>query len=169
MNAICGLRWSSLEQAELTNLNNEGAIAEQFIGQHLIDMLSSLPSRELTYWLRQGRANNAEIDYVIALDRKIVPIEVKACATGSLRSLHQFMSEKNLPVAVRFDARIPSSQQIQTTMMKDGESTRVDYRHIVATVSGGKTFGTGFDVEICHILVFITDECLVWFAITSVS
>ena len=130
MNAICGLRWSSLEQAELSDLINEGAIAEQFIGQHLIDMLSSLPNRELTYWLRQGRANNAEIDYVIALDGQIVPIEVKAGATGSLRSLHQFMGEKNLPVAIRFDARIPSSQQIQTTMMKYGESTRVDYRLI---------------------------------------
>jgi len=130
MNAICGLRWSSLEQAELTDLINEGAIAEQFIGQHLIDMLSSLPNRELTYWLRQGRSNNAEIDYVIALDGQIVPIEVKSGATGSLRSLHQFMGEKNLPVAIRFDASVPSSQQIQTTMMKNGESTRVDYRLI---------------------------------------
>jgi len=130
MNAICGLRWSSLEQAELNDLINEGAIAEQFIGQHLIDMLSSLPNRELTYWLRQGRSNNAEIDYVIALDGQIVPIEVKSGATGSLRSLHQFMGEKNLPLAIRFDARVPSCQQIQTTMMKNGESTRVDYRLI---------------------------------------
>ena len=130
MNAICGLRWFSLEQAELTDLVNEGVIAEQFIGQHLIDMLSSLPNRELNYWLRQGRSNNAEIDYVIAMDGQIVPIEVKSGATGRLRSLHQFMGEKNLPVAIRFDASVPSSQQIQTTMMKNGESTPVDYRLI---------------------------------------
>ena len=130
MNAICGLRWFSLEQAELTDLVNEGVIAEQFIGQHLIDMLSRLPNRELNYWLRQGRSNNAEIDYVIAMDGQIVPIEVKSGATGRLRSLHQFMGEKNLPVAIRFDASVPSSQQIQTTMMKNGESTPVDYRLI---------------------------------------
>ena len=39
--------------------------------QNWWNMLSSLPNRELTYWLRQGRSNNAEIDYVIALDGQI--------------------------------------------------------------------------------------------------
>jgi len=42
-----------MEQAEPTDLVNEGVIAEQFIGQHLIDMLSSLPNRELNYWFQE--------------------------------------------------------------------------------------------------------------------
>ncbi len=29
------------------------------------------PNRELTYWLREGRSSNAEVDYVIALDGNI--------------------------------------------------------------------------------------------------
>lgn len=40
-------------------LINEGVIAEQFIGQHLLDMLSKSPNRELNYWLREGRSSNA--------------------------------------------------------------------------------------------------------------
>jgi uncharacterized protein len=35
------------------------------------------------------------VDYVVAADGKILPIEVKAGATGSLKSLHQFCHEKN--------------------------------------------------------------------------
>ena len=130
MNAICGLRWRSIEQSDIAGLINEGAIAEQFIGQHLIDMLSNLANREPTYWLRQGRSNNAELDYVIALDGQIIPIEVKAGATGSLRSLHQFMCEKDLSVAVRFDASLPSSQDIRGTVIRNNKPTQVDYRLI---------------------------------------
>jgi len=32
-------------------LIDEGTIAEQFIGQHIIDMRNSLLNREFTYWL----------------------------------------------------------------------------------------------------------------------
>jgi len=53
---------------------------------------------------------------------------------SQVRSLHQFMGEKNLPVAIRFDASVPSSQQIQTTMMKNGESTPVDYRLLIFAI-----------------------------------
>gem|GEM_PF-2329692 len=99
----------------------------------------------------KGRSNNTEIDYVIALDGQIVPIELKSGVTGSLRSLHQFMGEKNLPVAIRFDASVPSSQQIQTTMMKNGESTPVDYRLLIfAIVPSGKASRACADYVAAH-------------------
>ena len=85
MNANCGLGWNTISQIADTQLINEGVIAEQFIGQHLQDMLAGSPNRDLTYWLREGRSSNAEVDYVIALDGKIIPIEIKAGATGSLK------------------------------------------------------------------------------------
>jgi hypothetical protein len=87
----------------------EGAIAEQFIGQHLQELLSESPNRELTYWLREGRSSNAEVDFVMAFEGHIVPIEVKAGWRGSLRSLHQFVGEKHVPLAVRFDSNPPSA------------------------------------------------------------
>ena len=85
MNAICGLSWNSLSRFDDIQLINEGAIAEQFVGQHLLELLADRPNRELTYWLREGRSSNAEVDFVVALDGRIVPIEVKAGGRGSLK------------------------------------------------------------------------------------
>jgi len=128
MNAICGLGWGNVSQMTDARLVNEGAIAEQFIGQHLQDILAATPNRTLTYWLREGRSNNAEIDYVMALNGQIVPIEVKAGATGSLKSLHQFVGEKNAPLAIRFDASLPSEQIIDARIRKGAKMLDVSYR-----------------------------------------
>ena len=86
------------------------AIAEQFVGQHLQTTLADKPNRELNYWLREGKSSNAELDFVIGLRGEIIPIEIKSGATGSLKSLHQFMGTKNAPLAIRFDANKPSDQ-----------------------------------------------------------
>jgi predicted AAA+ superfamily ATPase len=122
MNAICGLDWQRSGAINETRLVNEGPNAEQFVGQHLLELLATSPNRELTYWLREGRSNNAELDYVIALNGRIVPIEVKAGASGSLRSLLQFMAEKQLRHAVRFDATPPSTQEVAATIRR-GQGT----------------------------------------------
>ncbi|MGI9292797.1 MAG: ATP-binding protein [Pseudomonadales bacterium] len=128
MNAISGLGWNTISQMANTQLVNEGAIAEQFIGQHLQDILSSSPNRELTYWLREGRTSNAEVDYVLALNGQIIPIEIKAGASGSLKSLHQFVGEKDAPLALRFDTRLPSRQSINTTIRRGEKTVAVDYQ-----------------------------------------
>ena len=96
MNAVCGLDRSAIDRMSETRLVNDGAMAEQFVGQHLQDLLADSPNRELTYWLREGRSSNAEVDYVAAFDGRIVPIEVKAGASGALKSLHQFAAEKEV-------------------------------------------------------------------------
>ena len=127
MNAICGLNWRSISQMADTQLINEGVIAEQFIGQHLQDILSSSLNRELNYWLRENRSNNAEVDYVLGLNGKIIPIEIKAGATGSLKSLHQFMGEKGHDIAVRFDTRMPSTQIINTQIKQGQQGKDVNY------------------------------------------
>jgi uncharacterized protein len=127
MNAICGLSWNVLSSMDNQVLMNEGAIAEQFVGQHLLEMLSGTANRGLTYWLREGRSANAELDYVIAINGQIVPIEVKAGATGSLKSLHQFVGEKKVQRAIRFDTQVPSKQNISTSIVYKGASLLVNY------------------------------------------
>ena len=112
MNAVCGLRWEALAGGSADALVNAGAVAEQFVGQHLQHLLAERVNRELTYWLREGRSNNAEVDYVAEFDGRIVPIEVKANRAGALKSLHQFVAEKEVPLAVRFDAQLPSLQTV---------------------------------------------------------
>ena len=128
MNAICGLGWDSISHANERRLVNEGAVAEQFIGQHLQDFLFASPNRDLTYWLREGRATNAEVDYVVAIQGQIVPIEIKSGATGSLKSVHQFIAEKGARVAVRFDTRPPALQSIETRVHRSGHASDVSYR-----------------------------------------
>ena len=67
-------------------LVNEGNIAEQFVGQHLFFRRGIFEEPRLNYWLREGKADNAEVDYVIERGRKILPIEVKAGKAGSTYS-----------------------------------------------------------------------------------
>lgn len=130
MNALCGLDWRMVSQMDEGRLINEGAIAEQFIGQHLQHLLFDTPNRELTYWLRQGRASNAEIDFVMGLNGAVIPIEVKAGATGRLKSLHQFMGTKDAPMAIRFDASPPSVTPVKTVIRAGNEKKDVQYRLI---------------------------------------
>ena len=127
MNAMAGLNWQSIANLDDTGLVNEGTMAEQFIGQHLQALLAETPNRELTYWLREGKAGNAELDFVVALGGKVVPVEVKAGASGSLRSLHQFMAVKQAPLAVRFDAALPQLTEVETQIQLEGNQQTVHY------------------------------------------
>ena len=58
-------------------------------------------SNSLFSWVRQEKSSSAEIDFLIAIGSQMVPIEVKAGATGSLRSLRIFLEEKNISLGVR--------------------------------------------------------------------
>ena len=127
MNAICGVGWETIQATGTTDLVNSGTSAEQFIGQHLQYLLARRPNRELTYWLREGRSNNAEVDYVVELAGQIVPIEVKAGRAGTLKSLHQFVAEKETTLAVRFDASPPSFQKVRAQVPTKNSSRLVHY------------------------------------------
>ena len=109
------------------DLVNTSSGAEQFIGQHLQSLLAERPNRELNYWLREGRSNNAEVDYVAEFGGQIVPIEVKAGRAGALKSLHQFVAGKRVRLAVRFDANLPSLQTVDAGIRRGGATERVRY------------------------------------------
>ncbi len=128
MNAVCGLNWATISGRSNEALVNDGAIAEQFIGQHLANLIAQRPNRELTYWLREGRSNNAEVDYVVEFGGRIVPIEVKSGRTGTLRSLHQFAADKGNGLAVRFHAAEPILQTINARAITSAGSVPVRYR-----------------------------------------
>lgn len=83
---------------------NDGALAEQFVGQELLT--AALPHRppELFFWARREKGSNAEVDYLLPAGGHPIPIEVKSGKTGRLRSLHSFVGRYRPPVAVRVDA-----------------------------------------------------------------
>ena len=58
-------------------------------------------------WHREEAGSNAEIDYVIQHANQVLPVEVKAGSTGSLKSLHLFMDLKKFPRALRINSDKP--------------------------------------------------------------
>ena len=86
-----------------TNINHLllGAQAEQFVGQELLAYSDPFINTPLFYWERDKKGSIAEVDYVIQLGSKIIPIEVKAGTTGRLKSLSLFLNEKKCPFGIR--------------------------------------------------------------------
>lgn len=82
-------------------LINQGALAEQFVGQEILAYGSPKEKSQLFFWVREQKSSSAEVDYITNVDSQIVPIEVKSGSTGRLKSLKIFMQEKKCPVGVR--------------------------------------------------------------------
>ena len=85
-----------------------GQLAEQLVGQALLrggDPTGDGP--RLFYWQREG-GRPGEIDFVIQAGGRIVPVEIKSGASGAMKSLHQFMFDKKLKLALRIDENPPS-------------------------------------------------------------
>ena len=125
MCAALGLDVLDLERQGDPTLVNRGAVAEQFVGQHLLYSEAPYLTPALHYWARETRNAAAELDYVIAAGSRVVPVEVKAGATGSLRSLHQFIHEKSSGLALRFNADPPSLLR-DSRKLPDGTTVRFD-------------------------------------------
>ncbi len=78
----------------------KGSIIEQIVGQELLAYQTNILYRH-NFWVREKNESSAEIDYVYIDGEKIIPLEVKAGATGKLKSLHIFMDTANHNMAVR--------------------------------------------------------------------
>ncbi len=111
---------------EITMINN-GQIAEQVVGQLLRTMAPPYIEPALYCWHRDAVGSNAEIDYIIQQGNQVVPIEVKAGSTGSLKSLHLFMGLKKVPVAIRINSDYPSETQVD---VKNNSGNAVKYKLI---------------------------------------
>jgi uncharacterized protein len=82
-------------------LANRGKIAEQLVGQELLAYAECTDETSVYFWCRQKPSSTAEVDYVISLGSRIIPIKVKAGTRSRLKSLKLLMQEKNLPLGIR--------------------------------------------------------------------
>jgi uncharacterized protein len=80
----------------------KGAIAGQFVGQELMALQEPFREPQLFIWQRNIRGSEAEVDYLWQQGERVLPIEVKAGTTGTLKSLRIFLKEFSCPVGVRF-------------------------------------------------------------------
>ncbi len=99
--------FSSLSETQIF----KGKLAEQFVAQHLSDLSGAIDRQTLYYWLREGKAANAELDFVIQHNAQIVPIEVKSGKSGSLKSLLQFIAARKCTQAIKFNLSPPSEEE----------------------------------------------------------
>ncbi len=108
-NHLSGLEWNDLLQNKQTILT-KGYLAEQFVAQHLWSMNDFYLQPELHYWLRDGKNKNAEVDFVVSRNSKIIPVEVKSDHISRLYSIAVFAHEKKIDFAIRFNLEAPSYQ-----------------------------------------------------------
>ncbi|MBN2536150.1 MAG: ATP-binding protein [Spirochaetales bacterium] len=108
LSKLSGLNILVLDQADDILTINNGVMCEQFIGQHLLYFKDWYQKPELYYWIRERKNSSAEIDYLITFKNMIIPVEVKAGKTGTLKSMQLFFCEKDCHIGLRFNTDTPS-------------------------------------------------------------
>jgi hypothetical protein len=113
-----GTPFEELRRQDLDRLL-DGRVAEIFVGQQLLATRTTYPG-ELHFWVSESARANAEIDYLLAGPGEPVPVEVKAGASGTLKSLHQFLWRASLERGVRLYAGSYADER-HRVKMSDGE------------------------------------------------
>lgn len=88
-----------LGSSDLTS-DFRGALVAHMVLQDIMS-LQLQAYRKLSFWVREKRNSQAEVDLVIPHRGHLVPVEIKAGAAGKLRSLHQFVDASSHPYTVR--------------------------------------------------------------------
>ena len=99
INYSLGIQALYFQEVMLTDVYR-GTLAEQIVWQELL----AQNRRELTvptFWVKEKKQSNAEVDFVYPWQGKIIPVEVKSGKDGTLKSLHQFIENSTEAIAVR--------------------------------------------------------------------
>ena len=87
--------------ATAADMVNKGPMAEMLAGLELLHYRSPNLKYELFYWVRQSKNATAEVDYILPYNMQVMPFEVKAGVQGGMKSLWDFMRDKQLFQAFR--------------------------------------------------------------------
>ena len=115
MHAMNNIYGETARAKDFTNIF-KGAVAEQFVGQQLLAYQSPYTKPFLYYWTREARNSMAEIDYLIAKNEKIIPIEVKSGATGHMKSMHIFINTFKSDLGLKI-SQAPYDMDIQNRLL----------------------------------------------------
>jgi predicted AAA+ superfamily ATPase len=125
---VCSMSKIKLSDIGELVTNFEGVLAEQFVGQELIASFEHFEDGKLYYWSREAKNANAEIDFLVQVNNKIYPVEVKAGRTGTLKSLQLYLAEKNVNSGIRFNLDLPSvGDNLQTVINIKGKMKPFNY------------------------------------------
>lgn len=106
--ALLGMDYGSISQireqilvGNASDLVNKGHITEMVAGLEMVKYMSADHTPSLYFWMRDAKNSLAEVDYIIAKNMKILPIEIKAEVRGGMKSLYSFVESKSIHQAVR--------------------------------------------------------------------
>jgi uncharacterized protein len=88
-------------------------LGKQIVGQTLLAM-NTHKNENLYYWYREQKGVTSKVDYLIVVNDRLVPVEVKSGKTGTLRSLHNFMDESKSDFAIRIYSGNLSTERLAT-------------------------------------------------------
>lgn len=114
----------SLMHAPL-ELANRGLLAEQFVGQQLLYAKPPYVNPELYYWQPPKAEGQAEVDFLFTQGNTIIPVEVKAGSTGTIKSLHTFVIKKQSERAIRISSAKPSVEALEARLMQQVKAFRL--------------------------------------------
>lgn len=83
------------------DLVNKGQITELVAGWEIVKSLSPRTGHDLYYWENTSDGGSSEVDYLMAQNMRVVPIEVKSGVSGKMKSLRLFMRRRHLLYAKR--------------------------------------------------------------------
>ena len=100
----------------------DGMIAEHVVGQELLTTNTIQITKPL-FWVRENPQAKAELDFIRINGTEVMPIEVKAGKSGTLKSLHSFIERSGLDKAIRFHDGEVSLDTLKTP--KEGKEYRL--------------------------------------------
>ena len=96
----------------------DGRLAEILVGQELLAAHDE--ADDLFFWVRESSRGAAEVDFLVQTDDVVLPLEVKAGASGSLKSLHQFLWRSGRTTGLRLSTG-EYADELHTVRMPGGE------------------------------------------------
>jgi predicted AAA+ superfamily ATPase len=105
-------------QKEVFNVSDiadawRGKIAEHIVGQELLSGKIDFPTQR-NFWVRNAHSSDAEIDFIIQHDNRVILVEVKSGHNTKLRSLHLFMDNVEHRTAIRVWSGKCSIEKVRT-------------------------------------------------------
>jgi hypothetical protein len=87
---------------DTTNITDvwRGRIAEHIVAQELLS-LDNIVSANRSFWRRNKKGSEAEVDFIFIYKDLMIPIEVKSGTNSKLKSLHLFMDDAPHSIAIR--------------------------------------------------------------------
>ena len=106
------------------DLVNKGGLTELVLGWEIVKYGSSRNRHDLYYWENIVEGTTSEVDYILAREMKVLPIECKAGTSGKMKSLRLFMRNKHITDAIRCSLE-NFSQLVYRDDKESGEWRRV--------------------------------------------